>query len=299
MLPGANREDLVQVLDDLTSRLDSLRGGSGGPDRFGDYLGWTTIAARTLRGHVAATEIDRLVYSGHYDRLLLRRSDDSASRDLLSLELDHRHETFSAEKTSLRSVIERWSSQDLFVGFDTTFFINYPSKIADVDFQALFNVRDDTIHLLIPLIVVDELDKLKDSKDRLTRWRAAHTLGYFDEKFQYPTHVARLRDEDYSQLKDGGIPRGTVTAEILFDPPGHVRLPIEDDEIIDRLITVQPLVGRKVRFITYDTGQSMRARKAGLEVRKLSKPREEEPAAAAPASPKPARRGNSGVVAGD
>ena len=64
---------------------------------------------------------------------------------------------------------------------------------------------------------------------------------------------------------------------MVFDPPGHVRLPINDDEIIDRALTIQPLVGRPVTLLTYDTGQSTRARNAGLRVKKLTKPIGDEP----------------------
>jgi hypothetical protein len=60
--------------------------------------------------------------------------------------------------------------------------------------------------------------------------------------------------------------------EIVFDPPGHVRLPIGDDEIIDRIVAVVPLAERKVTLFTYDTGQATRGRAAGLQVRKLVKP---------------------------
>jgi hypothetical protein len=63
----------------------------------------------------------------------------------------------------------------------------------------------------------------------------------------------------------GQRPRGKVVVELLFDPPGHTRLPIDDDEIIDRLAAVTPLTG-KITFLTFDVGQSMRARKAGLNV---------------------------------
>lgn len=81
----------------------------------------------------------------------------------------------------------------------------------------------------------------------------------------------------------GGIPRGQVTIELDFDPPGHVRLPITDDEIIDRILAVQPLAGREITLLTYDTGQSTRARNAGLQVRKLYQ-REDEPTAATTAN---------------
>ncbi len=60
-----------------------------------------------------------------------------------------------------------------------------------------------------------------------------------------------------------------MTLEILLDPPGHARLPINDDEIVDRAVTVQTTAGRDVTLITYDTGHASRGRVAGLEVRKL------------------------------
>lgn len=59
---------------------------------------------------------------------------------------------------------------------------------------------------------------------------------------------------------------------MVFDAPGHVRLPINDDEIIDKALVIQPLAGREVTLLTYDTGQSTRARSAGLRVHKLTPP---------------------------
>lgn len=88
-----------------------------------------------------------------------------------------------------------------------------------------------------------------------------------------------LRPEDFTAVTDqtGGIPRGAVTLEVLFDPAGHARLPIADDEIVARSLAVQGNAGRTVQFVTYDTAQSFRARHAGLEVIKLASPQEPQP----------------------
>lgn len=72
--------------------------------------------------------------------------------------------------------------------------------------------------------------------------------------------------------------RGQITIELVFDPPGHTRLPINDDEIIDRALAIEALAGGTVTLLTYDTGQSTRARSAGLKVVKLSQNFGEEPA---------------------
>ncbi|MER6359185.1 hypothetical protein ABT186_47320 [Streptomyces sp. NPDC001634] len=53
---------------------------------------------------------------------------------------------------------------------------------------------------------------------------------------------------------------------------GHVRLPVVDDEIIDRAVAIQSLAAREVRLLTCDTGQHTRGRAVGLKVTRV--PRE-------------------------
>ena len=71
--------------------------------------------------------------------------------------------------------------------------------------------------------------------------------------------------------------RGAVLMDILYDPPRHERLPINDDEIIDRALAAQGLAGTPVTLLTYDTSQAARGRHAGLAVNKLAKPLGDEP----------------------
>jgi hypothetical protein len=80
-----------------------------------------------------------------------------------------------------------------------------------------------------------------------------------------------------SLMDHGSIPRGEVYFELLPDPVGHSRLPIPDDEVVDRLAAVRPIIGQQITVVTFDTGQAMRARLAGLDVRKLELPRRNEP----------------------
>ena len=130
----------------------------------------------------------------------------------------------------------------------------------------------------MPIVVVDELDRLKQAGDQHARWRAGHTLAVLDTALHNGTGPARLREADFSALDTGGIPRGEITVEIVLDPPGHERLPINDDEIVDRAIAIQAVAGRPVILLTYDTGQATRARAADLNVAKRSLPLGDEPA---------------------
>ncbi|MGW7438228.1 PIN domain-containing protein [Streptomyces sp. NPDC054849] len=106
------------------------------------------------------------------------------------------------------------------------------------------------VRVLFPMVVVDELDRLKESKDRQTRWRAGYTLAVLDK---------HLDD-------DAGAPHAV---EVLLDPPGHTRLPLPDDENIDRALSARAIAAGPVRLVTYDTGQAIRAKTADMPVLKL------------------------------
>jgi predicted ribonuclease YlaK len=195
----------------------------------------------------------------------------------VSAELDQRVTAFDEAIKALDQQIARWSMLAEFVVPDTSVYIGHPQKLEELDIAPLLPVRHEDIHVLVPIIIVDELDGLKQSKDPAIRWRAGYTLAVLDRVFDRTTGPIRLRAADSSALDSGGIPRGEITIELVFDPPGHIRLPINDDEIIDRAKAVEPLAGRQVRLLTYDSGQSMRARAQGLRAVKLSKPIGEEP----------------------
>jgi PIN domain len=247
------------------------------------YLQWVNEAARLLHNQVGASDIDRLVLTRRYELLLAMTgrlaSDraDAAVNALVSTELDERTAAFEEACQALERQIERWSGPEVFVILDTSVFLEHPAKLEELDLAPIIGVRGEPIHVLVPIVVIDELDGLKQHRDRKVRWRAGYTLAVLDRVLQRPTAVARLRDGDFSALSSGGIPRGEISVEVLFDPPGHVRLPINDDEIIDRALAVEPLAARTVTLVTYDTGQCMRARAAGLHAKKLSKLLGEEP----------------------
>ncbi|MEV5477786.1 hypothetical protein [Streptomyces sp. NPDC052207] len=59
--------------------------------------------------------------------------------------------------------------------------------------------------------------------------------------------------------------RVEMNVEVVLDQPGHVRLPITDDEIIDRVVAIEALAAREVRQLTCDTGQQTRGRAAASE----------------------------------
>jgi hypothetical protein len=286
--PGVNRENLVKTLQSVYTDAYNLRGGGGAArnahERLLAYLEWTNTAVRMLSNQVSNRDLDRLVLTERY-RLLAGLAGTMTSTEqpvqrvlngLVSLELDERVADFDAAIKALQGQIARWSAYGHYVIPDTSFYIHHKDKLQDVDFGPLINVWQSEITVLAPIVIVDELDRLKEGKDKWVRWRAGYTLAVLDRLFANGAGRARLRAGDVVPGPDG-LTRSEVTIELVFDPPGHVRLPGNDDEIIDRALAIEPLADRKVTLLTYDTGQSTRARNAGLQVVKLNQDIGEEP----------------------
>jgi PIN domain len=125
------------------------------------------------------------------------------------------------------------------------------------------------VRVIVPVVILDELDGLKGSGDARRRWRAGYTLAVMEEAFAAKPVPGLLRGPAGN--------RGGVILDLLLDPPGHVRLPINDDEIIDRTLAAQALAGTPVTLLTFDTSEAERGRRAGLRVNKLTVPIGEEP----------------------
>ncbi|MER5793333.1 PIN domain-containing protein [Streptomyces sp. NPDC001980] len=185
----------------------------------------------------------------------------------MDLDITERVQAFEDAQEVLDAQIGRWNGREWFVVADSSFYIHHPDKLVDVDLHKVLGLPSgEHIRLLFPMVVVDELDALKEAGKQQARWRASYTLGLLDRTLSGSTFGILHRQELAS--REGEV-RGEVNMEIALDPPGHVRLPIEDDEIIDRAVAIQSLAARDVRLLTCDTGQHTRGRAAGLEVTKI------------------------------
>jgi PIN domain len=234
-----------------------------------------------LHNRLRSADIDRLIFTRDYDRLLaavgnLSGTDTGTQRvlhGLLDMELRLRTEALDEIITDLQNRNPQWSYDDLYAVLDTSVYIEHDDKLEKLDIAPQLTLYPDKrLHLLVPMVVIDELDGIKNKGEGIKRWRAAYTLGVVERIFS-PREPKRgfLRNGEY------GV-RGAVDLEIIYDPPGHVRLPVNDDEIIDRTLAAKPLAGKPVTLITFDTGQAFRAREADLPVVKLTKPLGDEPA---------------------
>jgi hypothetical protein len=278
--PGTDAKSILQSLSDIQMKASNLRSGVGPLNTAHDwlvkYLEWATEAVEQLRYSVSDADIDRLVLTRRYYVLMdgaARFSGNEQARlvnGLVSLELAERADTLGAAVKALKDRLERWTRHDWFVVADSSFYIHNATRIELTDLHEVLGLPSgDAIHLLFPMTVVDELDNLKNTGKQQARWRSGHTLGLLDGLLAGGTTGIMRRRSLPAPMSDQAV-LGAITVEIVADAPGHVRLPIPDDEIIDRAVAIQSLSGRKVRLLTCDTGQHTRGCLAGLKVTKIA-----------------------------
>ena len=206
--------------------------------RLAAYLEWATNSIRMLEHRVSAADIDRLVLARGYDRLLaaagsLTGEDTGTQRVLNGLvnnEIQQRSQVLDEAIRDLDAHGRRWPEGTLYAIADTSFYIEHDSKLRETDFAPLLPGAwlDKPIMIIVPIIVLDELDGLKQRGGTShVKWRASYTLAAFDAVFSEAGTQAILRQPAADRT------RGPVLLDILYDPPRHERLPINDDEIID------------------------------------------------------------------
>lgn len=270
--PWSSRDQVLEALRDvhreavnaLNVRSDELNV---------TYRRWVADAEHRLRPLLRPEDFERLILT---PRSLAIQTMGGMNEPLIRNELQARGPALQEVITDLENQERRWTGGVLVVP-DTNLFL-HAAKIKEIDYRGTIEQRDQPIRLVLPMVVLDELDHLKQSRDPHIRWRARHTLSVIDNALGNSDR-GELVPADFSSLKSGSgsIPRGQVTIEVLLEPRGHRRLPIADDEIIDTALTIQYGAGRAVHAITFDTGFATRARLAGLVVTKLVERLGEEP----------------------
>ena len=272
--PGADRDSIIKALQQVQRDASALRGGGGAGawQRLLTYLEWVTDTVGLLQDQISGKDVDRLIQTRRYYALLeacgtlAGTAQERLVNGLVNQELADREAALAAAVRTLNEHIMRWRGPAWLAVADASFYLHSPHPLAETDLHQVMGLpADEEIRLLFPIVVVDELDRLKESGGAHPRWRAGHTLGRLDEVITSGT-TGILH---HQAPGEGQSIIGRVTAEIVLDQPGHIREPIPDDEIIDRAAMIRDIAGRDVRLLTCDTGQATRGRVVGLKVTKL------------------------------
>ena len=201
----------------------------------------------------------------------------AAAEAIIYGELDRFIADLSDVIAALANDRARWHLESWIVVPDTNVLLHHPEPFWEINWHELLNrkPRDrrealfndlTPINVVLPIIVVDELDSQKRKGQGPVKARARQTLQRVDQLL-----------EDVETDRQAVIPRGddssgVVTLEVVIDPLSHVRLPDPDSEIADRVLSIRQLANRRVTLLTYDTGMALRARSVGVDVQHLDPP---------------------------
>ena len=231
-----------------------------------------------LRHSLREADIDRLVLTRRYWTVqAMATGPVGMAANLVEVEIDDRTGAFQIARRTTEAEFKRWDERGRLVVADTSFFHRHPHKLDEADLSRVIGSREAPIGLVVPMVIIDELEKQKTASQKDVRWRSAATLAVI-ERVAGRGGSGRLREADFSALDRGEIPSGEQWIDILFDLPGHLRLSINDDEIVDRALAVQLLSGKPVTFLTYDTNQALRARHAGIDTVMKLRTEQDDPA---------------------
>jgi len=216
--------------------------------------------------------MDRLVTTRTY--WALASSGGVTAIALLNIELEARIAALEAEDAALRAELDVWAR----VGWttaavlDTNSVMMHHASMRTMPWHELVGERDmRTVRVIIPLLVVDELDRLKRSTGDMTigkekyprRTLARQALRTIAQMFPDANSVVSLNQSETAPYSR------PVTVELLLDSPDHVRLDNPDAEIRDRALSLTSRVNRVV-LLTYDLGNELAAGISGLEAIRLT-----------------------------
>ncbi|WP_329311074.1 PIN domain-containing protein [Streptomyces sp. NBC_01262] len=230
-----------------------------------EYLAWADTCESRLRAVFAEPDITARLHTQRYWHLY-RHHEVEADDVWVNTNLpvpDPAGQEVAAQLTYLASIARQTEQLGALAErpgrvlvYDTNSLMHYQPPDA-IEWAKL--VKASAVRLVVPLVVVDELDRKQHEGSEKMAQRARRALQELDKILDgtQPGEAAPLPE------------RAGVSIEFLMDEPGHRREASADDEVIERSVLLAQIIGGSVAVVTADTGMRLRARAAGLETLRL------------------------------
>jgi hypothetical protein len=239
----------------VRGQLGNARNGNSAADRKDSFLRWCdNWATPQLGNHFPDTEEIFTAIEETFRRLALAPPmSEYELNTMLTRDWqiwDRRLERLGVELERRRAFLGR---PGRLVVLDTSalmegvLFIGYDWHALDAGLAA------GAVRLIVPILVIEELDGLKRTRDRQQKADAKEVLrAMWALHGTMPTVPAAL-----PQAAD-------VTVEVYLDGDWHERRDNNDGEIIDQALALQELTGQRVILATCDYNQRYRAAASGV-----------------------------------
>jgi rRNA-processing protein FCF1 len=259
--PGASPDQVLAVMRQFHIDLGNRRGGSPGPmpvtSARDGYLRVIETAEVQLRNCFAGDSWLRQIHSERYWDIRALTESSARPFPLIGSEVETQLAWCERVIAELGVLIKEDAAADLTAAravLDANVYLHF-IPFTDIDWRS--ELGQATVRLIVPMVVLGELDNQKNAGREKLKPRAAKRLALMRKL---------LAGHERGPVKV----RPGVNLEVLIDPPGHVRQPNTDDEII---AVAQRLVNRRggpVLLVTGDYSMQLRAEARGLTVVELS-----------------------------
>ncbi|MFF2275756.1 PIN domain-containing protein [Agromyces sp. NPDC058126] len=236
-------------LSEEIANLESLRGSLNADVEIAasQFIRWSESAERGLTTAYGNPTATSLVRTERFWRI--REIDSRTQRplQLIHLEIERLLDSFKDlldELDRARRVVEVDESEALVI-LDTNVLV-HGRPFDEVRWNDALNSK--RVKILLPILIIDELDKLKDGRQE----RARQPLKAIDRLL-----TSGAASQSVSV-------RSGVRLQIVTEPRGHQRVARNDDEIVRQAEYLQAVGRNQITILTRDRGMRVRAEIAQL-----------------------------------
>lgn len=258
---GTRGAAVIEALEGVAADAGNARSNISGPgaESIERYVTWTEAAVARLENVLEPEVASELVHTPAY--WALRYSTGGLVRPVAALiqELDRAQRGVQAAADQLRQEQRRFSGGGVLVVPDTNIFIDAFGEngvsVEDINWHAAVRTRLD-VRLVVPIVVVHELDRLKRQGNNTARKGAQRALRWLAK------WLPRSPEQRSSKFTSG---QPATSVEVYV----HEGTPEDAD---GQIIAAAARLGiwSDVKLVTYDLGMRIRASAAALDAEKLA-----------------------------
>ena len=254
--PGRALGDVAQVFGSMREECNTASSNvfSDPAVAFIRYVLWAASAVQRLTNVLRGSEVSDLIYTKHYFAISQTDHFSPAGAAQLTSELRTLGEVMAGLATEAENLQRQWATDGTYVVLDTTHLVQTTELFDAIDWPTALEIAY-TVHLVVPMAVVDELDGLK--RVPKVRSYARQTVKKLTGSLEAGTSQAVISTS-------GANHQFATTIQVLRDRLDHTRFADNDSEIMSRAVWRRDINCGDVRFATWDGGPALRASGEGL-----------------------------------
>lgn len=262
---GVSLKEVLAQLRDTARTAGNIAGlamGGGADAMLDEYFKWTESAERMLTNVLPVDAVADLVHTRRFWALRTFTGAESRVTPLVMAEAEAQKRALDGLTADLESERRRWADdQAMLVIPDTNMFLQEGEQFDSLKWLDGPDLSDD-LRIVVPIVVIHELDRLKREGNNLTRPMARASIRWLTKEFPPPGLGSRVTL---------GAERRAVTLE-AYVTEGPMRPHDADGVIIAVARWLQIASERPTRLVTRDLGMRLRARLSGVEAVQLPDP---------------------------